>query len=62
MVDMLVSEERVAVIARTSGRRGDQAIVNDFVQLIRIDDGRIVEVWNYNWDQRALAEAFPVAA
>jgi ketosteroid isomerase-like protein len=62
VVDMLVSEQRVAVIARTSGRRGDRTIVNDFVQLIRIDGGRIVEVWNYNWDQRALAEAFPVAA
>jgi len=62
VVDMLVSEERVAVVARTSGRRGDRAIVNNFVQLIRIEDGRIVEVWNYNWDQRALAEAFPVAA
>jgi ketosteroid isomerase-like protein len=62
VVDMLASEQRVAVIARTSGRRGDRTIVNDFVQVIRIDDGRIVEVWNYNWDQRALAEAFPVAA
>jgi len=62
VVDMLASEQRVAVIARTSGRRGDQAIVNEFVQVIRIDDDRIVEVWNYNWDQRALAEAFPVAA
>jgi ketosteroid isomerase-like protein len=62
VVDMLASEQRVGVIARTSGRRGDRTIVNDFVQVIRIDDGRIVEVWNYNWDQRALAEAFPVAA
>ena len=62
VVDMLASEQRVAVIARTMGRRGDRAIVNDFVQVIRIDDGCIVEVWNYNWDQRALAEAFPVAA
>jgi ketosteroid isomerase-like protein len=62
VVDMLASEERVAVIARTSGRRGDRAIVNDFVQVLRIEDGRIAEVWNYNWDQRALAEAFPLAA
>ena len=62
VVDMLVSEERVAVVARTSGRRDEHEIVNHFIQLIRIDDGRIVEVWNYNWDQRALAEAFPVAA
>jgi ketosteroid isomerase-like protein len=36
--------------------------VNDFVQVIRIDDGRIAEVWNDSWDQRALAEALPAAS
>ena len=60
VVDMLAIDERVAVIARTSGRRGDQVIVNDFVQVVLIGDGRVVEVWNYYWDQRAIAEAFPV--
>jgi len=60
VVDMLASDERVAVIARTSGRRGDQVIVNDFVQVVLIGDGQVVEVWNYYWDQRAIAEAFPV--
>jgi len=62
VVDILASDERVAVIARTSGRAGDRTLTNDFVQVIRIADGRVREVWNYNWDQRALAEAFPVAA
>ena len=62
VVDMLASDERVAVIARTSGRRGTQRIVNDFVQVIRLVEGRVSEVWNYNWDQRALAEAMPVTA
>jgi uncharacterized protein len=62
VVDMLASDERVAVIARTSGRRGTHAIVNDFVQVIRFVDGRVSEVWNYNWDQRALAELMPVTA
>lgn len=57
VVDMLASDTRVAVIARTSGRLGDTRIVNDFVQLVRISDGRIAEVHNYYWDQRALAEA-----
>ena len=61
VVDMLASDERVAVVAQTSGRRGDQTIKNDFVQVIRIDGGRVAEVWNYNWDQRALAEVLPVA-
>jgi ketosteroid isomerase-like protein len=62
VVDMLASDERVAVVARTSGSRDDMVIVNDFVQIARIVDGRVREVWNYYWDQRALAEAFPVPA
>ena len=62
VVDMLASDERVAVVARTSGRRGERAIVNDYVQIIRIEDGRVAEVWNYYWDQRALAEALPIPA
>ena len=49
------SRERPA--APATGR-----ITNDFVQVIRVADGRVSEVWNYHWDQRALAEAFPVAA
>ena len=60
VVDMLASDERVAVIARTSGRRGDQVIVNDFVQVVLIGDGQVVEVWNYYWDQRAIAEFLAV--
>ena len=62
VVDILASDERVAVIARTSGRRGTQQIVNDFVQVIRLEKDRVSEVWNYYWDQRALAEFMPVPA
>ena len=62
VVDMLASDERVAVIARTSGRRGEQRIVNDFVQVVRLEDDRVSEVWNYYWDQQALAEFMPVTA
>ena len=62
VVDMLASDERVAVVAKTSGRIGDQALVNQFVQLLHLRDGRVVEVWNYNWDQRGLAEAFAAVA
>ena len=61
VTDMLASEERVAIIARTSGRIGGRPIANDFVQVIRIVDGRVTEVWNYNWDQRGLAELMPAA-
>jgi ketosteroid isomerase-like protein len=62
--DILVSDDHVAVVARSCGRRGVHTIVNDYVQLIRIVDGRVVEVRNFNWDQRALAEfmAIPMAA
>ena len=45
-----------------SGRRGTERIVNDFVQVIRLADGRVSEVWNYYWDQRAIAEFMPVVA
>jgi len=56
VVDMLASPERVAVVARTSGRRGERTIQNDFVQLIQIRAGKIVEVRNYYWDQQAVAD------
>jgi len=62
VIDMLASDERVAVVARTSGRIGDQALVNQFIQLLHLRGGRVVEVWNYNWDQRGLAEAFAAVA
>jgi ketosteroid isomerase-like protein len=62
VVDMLASDERVAVIARTSGRRGTATIVNDYVQVIRIVSGKVAEIRNYNWDQRAIAEFMAVAA
>jgi len=61
VVDMLASDARVAVIARTSGQLAGTPIANDFVQVIRISDGRITEVHNYNWDQRGLADLMPRA-
>jgi ketosteroid isomerase-like protein len=62
VTDMLASDARVAVVAQTTGRRGDRRIVNDFVQLLRIEDGRVVEVHNYTWDQRAVAEFMAIPA
>lgn len=62
VVDILASDERVAIVARASGRVGTRQLTNDFVQVIRLQGDRVAEVWNYNWDQRALAELFPVAA
>ena len=56
LVDVLASDHRVAIIATTSGRRGTTPFTNNFVQVVRVEDGRLAEVWNYYWDQRALAE------
>jgi ketosteroid isomerase-like protein len=61
VVDMLASEARVAIVARSSGRVGGRQLTNDFVQVIRLEAGRVAEVWNYNWDQRTIAEVFPAA-
>ena len=62
VIDMLANDDRVVVIARSTGRVGERWMTNDFVQVIRIEGGRVVEAWVYQWDQRATAEAFPVAA
>ena len=62
VVDILASDERVAIVGRASGRVGTRPLTNDFVQVIRLEDGRVAEVWNYAWDQRAIAELFPAAA
>ena len=59
---MLASDERVAVVARTTGRLGSRSLVNNFVHIIRIADGRIAEVHNYTWDQRAVAEFLAASA
>ena len=61
VVDMLASDTRVAVVARASGRRGAQRFTNEYVQLALIADGVVTEVWNYNWDQAALADFLSVA-
>lgn len=60
VIDVLASDARAAVIARASGRRGDRRLTNDFVQVLEIHDGQVVEVWNYYWDQQAVAEFMAV--
>jgi len=62
VVDMLASDQRVAIIARTTGRLDSQRLENDFVQVMRFDGETVSEVWNYNWDQQALAAAMPATA
>jgi ketosteroid isomerase-like protein len=55
VTDMLASDDRVAIVASTSGRRGDTRIVNDFVQLVTIADGLVSDVRNFYWDPSAVA-------
>jgi ketosteroid isomerase-like protein len=55
VVDVLASDQRVAIVAAASGRRGEATITNEFVQLVRVADGKVAEVWNYYWDQAGLA-------
>ena len=62
VVDLLASDERVAVVARSSGQHDGKDVQNDFIQLIHLVDGRVNEVWNYVWDQRAIAAVFPAVA
>lgn len=61
IVDMLASEERVAIVAATSGTRDGHPIVNEYVQLVTVDDGRVSAVRNYCWDPQALREIFAPA-
>lgn len=55
LIDLLASEQRVAIIGRTTGRRGDRHMVNDFVNVVLLRDGLIAEVWQYHWDQAGIA-------
>jgi ketosteroid isomerase-like protein len=56
VLDILTSDERVAVVARGRARRGDTWQDLDVVQVLRVEDGRVAEVWNYFWDQNGIAE------
>src|SRR4051812_13972451 len=55
VVDMLASDDRVAIVAATSGRRGDTRITNEFVQVITLSDGLVTDVRNFYWDPAAVA-------
>lgn len=57
VVDMLASEQRVAIVAVTSGVRGGQAIRNEFVQVMTLEGDQVSAVRNYMWDPQALREA-----
>ena len=57
VVDMLASEQRVAIVAVTSGTRNGRTITNEFVQVVTLRDDKVSEVRNYLWDPQALRDA-----
>ncbi len=54
--DLLVGEDKVAVLFRIRGRRGERRLDTQFVLLFRIESGRIAEVWAIPRDQYAIDE------
>jgi ketosteroid isomerase-like protein len=53
---LLASEQRVAVIGRTTARQEDRHLVNDFVDVALVRDGLVAEVWSYSWNDAAITE------
>ena len=54
--DLLVGEDKVAVLFRIRGRRGERRLDTQFVLLFRIEEDRIAEVWAIPRDQYAIDE------
>lgn len=54
--DVLVGEERTAILFRVSGQRGARLLEAGFVLLIRFEDNRIAELWSVARDQYAVEE------
>lgn len=55
--DVLIGDERMAFIMRARGSREGRSLEATYVVLIRLDGGRIAEVWSTAFDQYA-ADAF----
>jgi ketosteroid isomerase-like protein len=55
--DVLVSEDRVAVVFHVSGQRGPRTLEVDYHLMARVKDGRVKEVWTMPLDPDTL-EAF----
>lgn len=54
--DLLVGEDKVAVLFRIRGQRGERRLDTHFVLLFRIEGERIAEVWAIPRDQYAIDE------
>jgi len=54
--DVLIGEDRVAVLFHVSGRRNGRVLDTDFILLFRVSAGKIAEVWAVPRDQHAVDE------
>ena len=54
--DVLVGEDKVAVLFRVTGQRRDRVLDTGFILIFRVASGRIAEVWAVPRDQHAVDE------
>jgi len=54
--DVLVGEDRTAILFRVSGQREGRLLEAGFVLLMRFEDNRIAELWSVARDQYAVDE------
>jgi ketosteroid isomerase-like protein len=52
--EILVGDEKAAVLFRIRGRRGERRLDTRFILIFRIEGGRIAEVWAVPRDQYAI--------
>jgi ketosteroid isomerase-like protein len=52
--DLLVGPERAVALVREQATRGEQVLEFDRVNVYRLRDGQIVEIWSYDFDPYAL--------
>lgn len=52
--DVLVGDERTAILFRVSGKRNERLLEAGFVLLMRFEDNRIAEIWSIPRDQYAV--------
>ncbi len=52
--DLLVGPERAVALVRERASRGERVLEFDRVNVYRLRDGQIVEIWSYDFDPYAL--------
>lgn len=58
LLDVLVSDERVALLFHVTGRSGGRVLETDYQLLARAEQDRVAEVWTLPLDPEALRSHF----